>query len=101
MLPLPNSKTNKNTGQNCSTYSFTITKRHVLPRRRGWFFVEDRLRHFAGGRLWQFGVTVVLVAAAQGQCPAQQNGVENGSHNLNVFYIFFSPVVKPVDDASL
>ena len=26
MLPLPNSKTNKNTGQNCSTYSFTITK---------------------------------------------------------------------------
>ena len=26
MLPLPNSKTNKNVGQNCSTYSFTITK---------------------------------------------------------------------------
>ena len=25
MLPLPNSKTNKNTGQNWSTYSFTIT----------------------------------------------------------------------------
>ena len=32
MLPLPNSKTNKNTGQNCSTYSFTITKR-ILKRQ--------------------------------------------------------------------
>ena len=27
MLPLTNSKNNKNTGQNWSTYSFTITKR--------------------------------------------------------------------------
>ena len=29
MLPLLNSKTNKNTGQNCSTYSFTITNRET------------------------------------------------------------------------
>ena len=35
MLPLPNSKTNKNTGQNCSTYSFTITK--YVPYDKGMF----------------------------------------------------------------
>ena len=32
-LPLPNSKTNKNTGQNCSTYSFTITYAFFLLSR--------------------------------------------------------------------
>ena len=33
-LFLPNSKTNKNTSQNCSTYSFTITTKNgkVKPR---------------------------------------------------------------------
>ena len=30
MLPFPNSKANKNIGQNCSTYSFTITKQSDL-----------------------------------------------------------------------
>ena len=47
MLPLPNSKTNKNTGQNCSTYSFTITKRilkrqDIIGTQRQVFFQKTR-----------------------------------------------------------
>ncbi len=37
MLPLPNSKTNKNTGQNWSTYSFTITEKKFEQSFRGVF----------------------------------------------------------------
>ena len=52
MLPLPNSKTNKNTGQNCSTYSFTITKFRKRCRRlasqwpTAWQFTRRKERQW-------------------------------------------------------